>query len=97
VPEDPLRSLVNSSNALKRWAKESPYGPDSTPAKARAGLEARFLREADPDGSLPEAERLRRAECLRKAYYKDLAARSVRARRARRRKQQEDGGGDAAA
>jgi len=33
---------------------------------------------------LPEAERLRRAECARKAYFATLAAKSARARRARR-------------
>lgn len=51
----------------------------------RAGLEARFLREVDPDGTLPEAERLRRAESARKAYYQRLALASAKARRARGR------------
>jgi hypothetical protein len=50
----------------------------------RAGLEARFIREVDPDGVLPEAERIRRAESARKAYYARLSLASVRARAARK-------------
>jgi len=66
--------------AYSRWSKECPYGPDSTPAKARAGLEQRFLREGD----LPEPERRRRAECARRAHYQRLALASARARRLRK-------------
>ena len=50
-------------------------------AKARAGFDARFEREADPDGVLPEPERIRRAEHLRKAYFLRLSLASARARR----------------
>jgi hypothetical protein len=50
----------------------------------RAGLAAKFLREVDPDNQLPEPERLRRAECARKAFYQRLALASVKARRARK-------------
>ena len=42
-------------------------------AKARAALEAKFLEQADGDPV--------RAEHLRKAYFADLSARSIRARR----------------
>lgn len=51
---------------------------------ARAAFNDRFRREVDPDNLLPAAERERRAESARKAYYAELAAKSVRARRARR-------------
>ncbi len=50
-------------------------------ARARAGLRARFEREADPDGSLPEAERARRADLLFRAHMLRLAERSAAARR----------------
>lgn len=53
-------------------------------ANARAAFRDRFEKQVDPDGILPDAERKRRAECARKAYYAALAAKSVRARRARR-------------
>jgi hypothetical protein len=38
-------------------------------------------RKADPDGVLPEAERLRRAEHLRRAYFARLSLASAKARR----------------
>ena len=50
-------------------------------AKGRAAFEQRFLDEVDPDRTLPEDERNRRAEQARKEYYTRLAYRSARARR----------------
>ena len=50
----------------------------------RAGREAlivRFEHEVDPDRTLPEAERRRRAEAAKKAYFTALALRSARRRR----------------
>ena len=55
-----------------------------TTAKARAAFLARFERQADPDGVLPAAERQRRAQQLRRAYFARLALASAKARRARR-------------
>lgn len=60
-----------------------------TSAPARAAAEKRFLDQVDPDRVLPEAERLRRAECAKKAHYTRMAYLSARARRAKK------GGGDA--
>jgi hypothetical protein len=60
------------------------YDSRQLTANARAAFEQRFARQVDPDGVLPEAERQRRAECARKAYYSALAAKSARARRNRR-------------
>ena len=51
---------------------------------ARAAFHDSFLEKVDP--ALPTAERLRRAEHLRKAHYAELAARSAKARRAKSRK-----------
>jgi hypothetical protein len=42
---------------------------------------ARFEDQVDPDRVLPKAERLRRAEHARKAYFTGLALKSARARR----------------
>lgn len=47
----------------------------------RQAFLARFEREVDPDGVLLPAERARRAENARKAYFKRLALKSARARR----------------
>ena len=42
---------------------------------------ARFEREVDPEGALPEVERKRRADHARKAHMARLALRSAQARR----------------
>jgi hypothetical protein len=75
------RTLRARLAANTRWSREDP-APNA--ARARAGLEAKFLREADPDGVLPEQERLRRAASARKAYFQRMALASARARRARK-------------
>jgi hypothetical protein len=51
-------------------------------ARARTGFDKRFEREADPDGTLPEAERARRVALLRRAYFVRLALQSSMARQA---------------
>ncbi len=50
-------------------------------AKARERFLSRFEREVDPEGVLSEAERARRAEYARKAYFAQLALKSAKARR----------------
>jgi hypothetical protein len=55
-----------------------------TTANGRAAFLARFDRQADPDEVLPPAERQRRAQQLRSAYFARLALASAKARRARR-------------
>ena len=82
MPSD--RRLAAQIAANSRWSREDPKHPDAAPARARAGLEQKFLREVDPDGELPEPERIRRAECARRAYYQRLALASAKARRARK-------------
>ena len=52
-------------------------------ANARRAFLDRFEREVDPDGVLPVAERLRRAEHAKQAHMLRLALRSARARRMR--------------
>lgn len=52
-------------------------------ANARMALEQKFERMADPDGVLSENERAKRVEHVRKMYYADLTAKSLRSRRLR--------------
>jgi hypothetical protein len=54
-------------------------------APGRKAFLDRFEKQADPDGELPPAERVRQAEHARKAYFARLALKSARARRARGR------------
>jgi hypothetical protein len=64
--------------AHSKWAQTDPV--EGT-AAAGAKFLLRFIDEVDPDRIFPEAERLRRAEHARKAYFTKLALRSAKARR----------------
>ncbi len=57
------------------------HDPRETTKKARAAFAGRFEREVDPAGILSPAERARRADAARRAYFTGLALRSSRARR----------------
>lgn len=50
-------------------------------AQVAEAFAARFERQVDPNGVLPPAERARRAEAARRAYFTELALRSSQARR----------------
>lgn len=49
-------------------------------ANARTAAFTRFVDEVDPSRVLPEGERLRRAECARRAHMTRIALKSVAAR-----------------
>lgn len=80
-PDPVVRSLYASAAALIRHARSS--DPRETTAAARAAFAEKFVVAADPDANLPADERLRRADLLRRAHFKKLAAKSVAARRKR--------------
>jgi hypothetical protein len=65
------------------------YDPRETTAKARKAFMARFDDEVDPERKLPEAERMRRAEAARKAFYARLAFKSAQTR-AKKKKRKTD-------
>jgi len=73
------RSLAARAASHAKWAKCD--DPPAATAAARAGLLARFEREVDPEGNLSPADRARRAEHARKAYYTRLALKSAQSRR----------------
>jgi hypothetical protein len=52
--------------------------------KGRAAFLSRFDSEVDPEGVLNPAERSRRAEHAKKAYFLTLAAKSAKARATRK-------------
>jgi hypothetical protein len=64
--------------AHSSWARTP--DPAARTAPARRRFMDRFEREVDPDGTLPGAERMRRAQHLRKAYFTAMALRSARSR-----------------
>jgi hypothetical protein len=55
--------------------------PTARTEPARQAFRDRFERQVDRDGTLSPAERARRAESARKAYYLGLALKSAVARR----------------
>jgi len=65
-------------------------------AAARAAFAASFFRQVDPEGKLPPAERAKRAELAKRAYYRQLALKSAQARRARAAAKKRAEGGAAA-
>lgn len=71
------RTLRSRLAAYERWARHDPVAGT---APARAAFHNRFTREVDPDGVLPEDERLRRADAAKKAYFTRLALKSSQAR-----------------
>jgi hypothetical protein len=76
------RSIAASIAVHESWARTE--DPTARTAHARAkspGQLEYFERKVDPDGTMPEAERRRRAEHLRKAHFQRMALASARARR----------------
>ena len=72
------RALAAKAAADASWANTSDRAARTEPAR-RAAL-ARFERQVDPNGELPEDERQRRAASARRSYFRLLALRSARAR-----------------
>lgn len=50
---------------------------------ARTAFLAKFEAQVDPDGTLAVAERSRRAEAARKAYFLDMSLKAARAKKLR--------------
>jgi hypothetical protein len=80
------RSLTPDERALRariaahtRWAHTDDRQAATRPA--RDAFLARFEHQVDPEGTLPPAERQRRAESARRAHMLRLAKRSAKSRR----------------
>ena len=81
MPESTDRTTRAKIAAHSSWAKTSDRSGRT--AHARAAFLDRFDREVDPRGELEPAERARRAENARQAYFLRLALKSAQARRVR--------------
>lgn len=80
----PLTAAERAARArLGAFAQHAQHDVRATTQKAREAFLARFEIEVDPDGELPRAERARRAEAARKAYFARLTLARLRTRRAR--------------
>ena len=65
-------------------SRSAQYDGVEMTAKARSTFGSSFETLADPDGVLPEPERLRRAAALRRLHYVRMAYASAKVRRARK-------------
>ncbi len=84
-PSSAERSLAGRVGA---YIVHSRYDGLEITAAARAAFRSKFEREVDPDGLLPEPERVRRAEMARKAHFAELALQSAQARRRKRERRE---------
>jgi hypothetical protein len=73
------RRLIGRIAAHASWANTSDRAARTRPARDQ--FLARFEREVDPDGELPENERRERALSARRSYMLSLARKSAQARR----------------
>lgn len=73
------RITIAKLAAYSRWAQERDRS--AATKAARQAFADRFDREVDPDGVLTTAERNKRADAARKAYFQRLALKSAQARR----------------
>lgn len=75
------RALRSRLGAYESWARTGDPAARTAPARAAspASLD-RWEREVDPDGTLDPAERHRRAEAARSAYFTRLSFKSSRSR-----------------
>ena len=65
---------------LGAYVLHSKHDSRELTAPARKAFLARFEVEVDPNRELPEAERQRRADCAKRAYFVRLAMKSARKR-----------------
>lgn len=77
------RALIARHAAHASWASCEDRSARSAPGRIAA--DARFEKQVDPDGTLPPAERAKRAASARAAFYADIfQRRSIAARRRRK-------------
>jgi hypothetical protein len=72
------RALRAKIASLKSW--ENTSDPSKRTENGRKAFLRRFEDEVDPDGTLPEAERQRRAGYAMKAYFTKLAFEASKAK-----------------
>jgi hypothetical protein len=79
-PQD--RAVIAQIAAAERWGRTNDRSAATAPA--RAGLRAKFAREADPDGALPPDELEKRVDHLYRAHMLRMSRAAAKAKAARR-------------
>jgi hypothetical protein len=82
------RALRAKAGALGAYVQHATHDTRETTRAAREGFNARFFDQVDPKRELPEAERNRRANAQRKAYFQRLSLKGQAARRAKAKRRQ---------
>jgi hypothetical protein len=80
---DSLSAAERSARSRRAALIQAAKGRTNT-APGRAAFFAQFLKKVDPDGVLPEAERIKRAKALRAAYYAELLQKALASHRRKR-------------
>ena len=75
------RVMIARIAAAERWGRTRDRSLATAPA--RAGLRAKFEREANPDGTLTADEVARRADHLMAAHMLRMSRKAAQARRSR--------------
>lgn len=75
------RSIRSQIAVHESWARTADRSART--ANARKAMLESFEHLVDPDGTLPPAERTKRAAHARKAHFKRMALKSAQARRRR--------------
>lgn len=73
------RHMIAQRAAYIRWAHED--NPTASGVRGQSGLLRKFYNETDP--SLPDSERWKRAERLRRAHMIELSRKAARSRAAK--------------
>lgn len=81
------RFLRSSAAVNAMWG--TTFDRTARTAAARAGWLEKLADRADPDRLLPQAERTKRAQSLRKAHLQSIALKSAKARRLRAEQKKE--------
>ena len=78
LPFDPAEMALRGR--IGAYRLHATHDPRETTRRARESFLARFEREVDPRGELPDPERRRRALYARRAYFARLARERHRGR-----------------
>jgi hypothetical protein len=82
MPLTPAERSLRSTIAVNTsWANTEDWSARTAPARQK--FDERFEKQVDPEGKLPPAERAKRAEKARQAYFQGLALKSSVARKRR--------------
>lgn len=75
--DDPTyRSMRARLAAYERWSRASEADRAEQVRKMHRGMQDRWERQVDPDGTLPHAERIKRAEAAKKAHMTRMSMQS---------------------